>query len=253
MKTIPVLQKAISVVDALGTNGGGLTAKQLSSQLEIPPATCYRILRTLGQANWLREGDRGDFHVAFGLARAVRACSDVDRQLLLVRPLLEQLAEETGLSAKISLREGRHAVTAMRAEADRMNQMSTPVGARLHLLEAGSAGIILLANMPEEESRRILAAPPSKRVEKHRREEIEREIHEAAKCGVARAFGTVHHSIWALSAPVALAVKQTVALTIVGWPEEFSKPRQPVLQKQLGKCARAMGRLIKSESGKESK
>jgi DNA-binding IclR family transcriptional regulator len=131
-----------------------------------------------------------------------------------------------------------------------MNQISTPVGARLHLLEAGSAGVILLANMPEEESRRILAEPPSKRIEKHRREEIEREIHEAAQSGVAQAFGTVHHSIWALSAPVALAAKQTVALTIVGWPEEFSKPQQSALQKQLEKCARAMGRLIKSESGK---
>ena len=253
MKTIPVLEKAISVVDALGTNGGGLTAKQLSSQLEIPPATCYRILRTLGQANWLREGDRGEYHVAFGLARVVRACSDVDRQLLLVRPLLEQLAEETGLSAKISLREGRYAVTAMRAEAKRMNLISTPVGARLHLLEAGSAGVVLMAKMPVSESSRILSAAPAKHWERHRREEVENEIRDSAQSGVAQAFGTGHPSIWALSVPVAMAAKQTVALTIVGWPEDFPKPRRPVLQKQLEKCARAMGRLIKSESGKESK
>ena len=252
MKTIPVLQKAISVVDALGTKSGGLTAKQLSSQLEIPPATCYRILRTLGQANWLREGDRGEYHIAFGLVRVARAGSDIDRQLLLVQPLLEQLAEETGLAAKISLREGRHAVTAMRAEAKRMNLISTPVGARLHLLEAGSAGVILLANMPDEESRRILASPPPKHWDHCRREEVEREIHDAAQNGVARAFGTVHPSIWALSAPVSLAAKQTAALTIVGWPEEFSSARRTALQKQLEQCARAMGRLIKSESGKES-
>ena len=241
------------MVDALGANGGGLTARQLSLQLEIPPATCYRILRTLGQANWLREGERGAYHVAFGLVRAVRACSDVDRQLLLVRPLLEQLAEETGLSAKISLREGCQAVTAMRAEAKRMNLISTPVGARLHLLEAGSAGLVLLANMPDEESRRILGSPPPKHWERQSRKKIESEILEAAQTGVARAFGTVHPSIWALSVPVALAAGQSVALTIVGWPEEFSKPQQPVLQKQLEKCARAMGRLIKSESGKGGK
>ncbi len=252
MTTIPVLQKAISVVGALGTNGG-LTAKQLSSQLEIPPATCYRILRTLGQANWIREGDRGEYHVAFGLARIVRACSDVDRQLLLVRPLLEQLAEETGLSAKISLREGRYAVTAMRAEAKRMNLISTPVGARIHLLEAGSAGVVLMAHMPESESRRILSAAPANYWERHCREEVENQIRDSAQSGVARAFGVVHPSIWALSAPVALAAEQTVALSIVGWPEEFSEPRQPVLQKQLKKCARAMGRLVKSESGKDSK
>ena len=250
METIPVLQRAISVVDALGTNGGGLTAKQLSSQLEIPPATCYRILRTLGQANWLREGEQGGYHIAFGLVRAMRACSDVDRQLLLVRPLLEQLAEETGLSAKISLREGRHAVTAMRAEAKKMNLISTPVGERIPLLEAGSAGVILLANMPGEESRRILSAPLTKHWARNARDAVEREIHEAAQSGVARAFGTVHPSIWALSVPVVLAARQTVALTIVGWPEEFSKSRQPALKKQLGKCARAMGRLIKAESGK---
>lgn len=244
MKTIPVLRKAISVVDALSS--GGLTAKQLSMQLEIPPATCYRILRTLGEANWIREGDRGGYLVGFGLVRAARACSDVDRQLLLAQPLLEQLAEETGLSAKISLREGSHAVTASRAEAKRMNAISTPVGARLHLLEAGSAGMILLANMPDAESRRILGSPPPKHWERNGRQDVEREIGEAAKSRVACAFGTVHPSIWALSVPVALAAQQTVALTIVGWPEDFSEARQTALHKQLKKCGKAMGQLIKS-------
>ncbi len=251
MKTIPVLRKAISVVDALGAGGGGLSAKQLALQLEIPPATCYRILRTLSQANWIREGDRGEYLVGFGLVRAARACSDVDRQLLLAQPLLEQLAEETGLSAKISLREGCHAVTARRAEAKRMNAISTPVGARLHLLEAGSAGVILLANMPDTELRRIMASPPAKHWERNNRQNIEREIGEAQKSRVACAFGTVHPSIWALSVPVALAAKQTAALTIVGWPEDFSANRHTTLQKQLKKCGKAITQLIKSESGKE--
>lgn len=252
MKTIPVLQKTISLVDALGASGDGLTAKQLALQLKIPPATCYRILRTLSQANWIREGDRGEYLVGFGLVRAARACSDVDRLLLLAQPLLVQLAEETGLSAKISLREGCHAVTASRAEAKRMNAISTPVGARLHLLEAGSAGVILLANMPDAESRRILGSPPPKHWERKDRQDVEREIGEAQKSCVANAFGTVHPSIWALSVPVALAANQTAALTIVGWPEDFSPARQTTLQKRLIKYGKALSQLIKSESGKES-
>ncbi len=250
METIPVLRRAISVVDALGTNGGGLSAKQLSIQLGIPPATCYRILRTLALANWLREGDRGEYHIAFGLVRAARACSDVDRQLFLVRPLLEQLAEETGLSAKISLREGAHAVTAMRAEARRMNLISTPVGARTHLLETGSAGVILLANMPATESCRILSAP--RNWKRGAKEQVQRDIREAGQSGVARAFGTVNPSIWAVSVAMAAAPAQAMALTIVGWPDDFSKQRQPVLEKQLKTCAKAMAKLIKAEYGRGS-
>jgi DNA-binding IclR family transcriptional regulator len=250
METIPVLRRAISVVEALGTNGGGLTAKQLSTQLGIPPATCYRILRTLTLANWLREGNRGEYHVAFGLFRAARACSDIDRQLLLVRPLLEHLAEETGLSAKISLREGDHAVTAMRAEARRMTLISTPVGARTHLLETGSAGVILLADMPATESSRILSAP--RNWQRGTKEQVEQDIRGAAQNGVARAHGTVNPSIWAVSVAVAVPPAQAMALTIVGWPDDFSKQRQPLLEKQLKKCAKAMAKLLRAEYGRES-
>jgi DNA-binding IclR family transcriptional regulator len=201
MKNIPVLQKTVDILQAIAASeSGGLSAKQLSLGLGVPPATTYRILHTLLDNQWLHESRRGEFRLGFGLARVARAHARVEHVMARLRQPLRELTEATGLSSKISIREGDQVVTALRAETLRPNSISSSVGSRMHLRDSGSVGVALLAALPAAEVRRLLQPA-----------EIERDalfltgVAAAKKAGIARAFGTFNPAIHAMSVGLNLA------------------------------------------------
>jgi DNA-binding IclR family transcriptional regulator len=223
---IPVLQRSVALLTAVAAAPDGVGAKQLSLDLGIPQATCYRIIRTLVECDWLQECGAGDYRTGFGLALVARSWSDVEQRLRELRPFLHELADETGLSAKISVREGCHAVSVARMEALRANSISSPVGAKIPLTAAGSVGVMLMASASEAELRVILRGEPP---EQKRR--ITREVARAAKEGMARSYGKHHPSIHAVSIPV--DVGQPGALTLVGWPEDLPPGRRKSIEARL--------------------
>ncbi|AHF90745.1 transcriptional regulator [Opitutaceae bacterium TAV5] len=247
MNTIPVLQKALDVIHAIAANeGGGLGAKQLSMELGIAPATTYRILRTLVKNNWLRESRRGEFRLAFGLAQVTRSYARLEHVLGLLQGPLRELSHETGLSAKISIREGLQAVTALRAESRRPNSISSPVGSRMHLLEAGSVGTILLAQLPRPEVLRVLhsAREDGERLPEREEPQWLKEIAAARRSGFGSAFGTRNPAIHAMSVALPLTDSELAALTVVGWPEDFRETLgQRELLRRLKRCAGTMRKL----------
>ncbi|WP_232767018.1 IclR family transcriptional regulator [Geminisphaera colitermitum] len=246
MNTIPILQKAIDIIHEIAADeGGGLAAKHLSLSLGIAPATTYRILRTLAGNDWLRETRRGEFQLAFGLARVTRSYARVEHALSLLRRPLRELTERTGLSAKVSIREGMQVVTALRAESRRPNSISSPIGSRMHLLDSGSVGVSLMARLPKNEVMRILKSTTNAGVAE---ELVLREIAAAKKAGYSSAFGTRNPAIHAMSVALPLTGSESAALTIVGWPEDFSDARrQRECLRALKDCAAQMQMALKGD------
>jgi DNA-binding IclR family transcriptional regulator len=224
-------------------------------ELDIAPATTYRILRTLVKNNWLRESRRGEFRLAFGLAQVTRSYAHLEHVLGLLQGPLRELSHETGLSAKISIREGLQAVTALRAESRRPNSISSPVGSRMHLMDAGSVGTILLAQLPRPEVLRVLHSAKTAegegggggRLSEREGQEERRwlkEIAAARRSGFGSAFGTRNPAIHAMSVALPLADAELAALTVVGWAEDFREAqRQRELLRRLRRCADAMRKL----------
>src|SRR5215217_8095488 len=104
-QTIPSLHKSIGVIQAIADGLSPATVRGISAALSIPSATCYRIVRTYLQHNWLREDENGGYRIAYGLARLTRSYSEIERKLALLENPLRELANSAGLSAKITLRE----------------------------------------------------------------------------------------------------------------------------------------------------
>ena len=223
MKDIPVLRKALDIIHAIAANeGGGLSAKELSLGLGVAPATTYRILHTLKANDWLHEGRRGEFRLGFGLARVARAYAKVEHVMARLRQPLRELTGATGLSSKISIREGDQVVTALRAETLRANSISSPVGSRMHLRDSGSVGAALLAALPVAETRRLLraSAPTDDRA-------MLAEIAKTKRSGVACAFGTFNPAIHAMSMGLSLGEwHEGAAVTLIGWAEDFRETRR---------------------------
>ncbi|MEM1058141.1 MAG: helix-turn-helix domain-containing protein [Verrucomicrobiota bacterium] len=213
-QTIPVLERVADLLAAVAESDEGLTAKELVLQLNIPQATCYRILRTLVKCGWLREGGNGLYRPAYELVRLARRWTALENRLAQIKPKLEALAEMTGLSAKISILEAGEAVIALRSKTQRPNSIVSPVGSRIPLAEAGSSGVMLLAVLPAEERKQAL-----KKLKPSVRKKLLKAAADAQRQRLARAYGTDHPSIYAVS--IALPAEVPVALSLVGWPEDF--------------------------------
>lgn len=227
--TIPVLERSIDLLSAIAESPKGLSAKELNLQLGIPQATCYRILRTLVQKSLLQEQPNGIYLPAYGLARLAGVWSGLENRLQELKPLLEDLAYQSGLSAKISIKEGTSAVVVMRAEARKANSITSPVGSKMPLTEAGSAGIMLMASANSAELSLIQREVP---VEHWK--EIARAVASARTEKMARSYGTHHSSIYAVSIPLSLG--RPCALTLVGWPEAFTGKQKKKIETLLSRC-----------------
>jgi len=230
-QAIPILKRSIALLNAVADAPHGIGAKQLSLDLGIPQATCYRIIRTMEDCDWLQRSGEGTYRVGFGLALLARSWSDVEQRIREWRSSLSELVAETGLSAKISVREGSHAVSVARVETSRPNIISSPVGSKIPLLEAGSVGIMLMASIPREELDHMLMALP-----RERKRRILAEVSAAAREKMARSYGIHHPSIHAVSVPLDLG--QPAVLTLVGWPEDFPAKRK----KTIEACLKRLGR-----------
>lgn len=224
--TIPVLERSIDLLSAIAESPSGLSAKELTLQLGIPPATCYRILRTLTQKHLLRERPNGSYLPAYGLARLARSWSGMESRLEEIKPQLDELSRRMGLSAKISIREGTSAVVVMRTEAHRPNSITSPIGSKISLTEAGSAGITLLASLPTDKRPLLL-----KDSDRSMRANILRKAAAAEKEGCARSYGTDHPSIYAISKLIDIGIP--AATTLIGWPEDFAGQRRILIENAL--------------------
>jgi DNA-binding IclR family transcriptional regulator len=225
-KTIPVLERSIDLLSAIAESPFGLSAKELTLQLRIPQATCYRILRTLVQKHLLQERPNGSYLSAYGLARLARSWSGLENRLAEIKPQLEEMSRRTGLSAKISIREGACAVVVLRTEALSPNSITSRVGSKIPLAEAGSVGIMLLASVPPSERAFLL-----KNSGKALQDKILREAADARKEGCARSYGTHHPSIYAVSKPVDIGAP--AAATLIGWPEDFAGKKRAKIENAL--------------------
>lgn len=243
--TIPVLEKTIAIVKAIALSKSGVSAKWLSMSLNIPPATCYRILRTLGTSNWIRSNGDGQYQIAFGLASVTSDYSELEYILRQINIPLRTLSEVTGLSVKVCLREGNDAVTVMRVESSRPNAIASKVGSKMHLAEAGAVGTVLLSALPPRHANSILATAPKECWAKFSIEAFRADIAKARKDGISRTLGKYNPSIYAIAVPLKFSPDNTAALAVVGWPEDFEGSKKVTIEKRLKQYTQVIQKLIR--------
>ena len=242
-QTIPSLHKSIGVLQAIADGLSPASVKAISSTLRIPPATCYRIVRTFLEHNWLREDPQQGYRIAFGLARLARSYAGVEHALAQLEHPLRELAVSTGLSAKITLCEGRQAITALRAEPPNPHAITSPIGSGFSLV-IGSAAAVLLAGFSDKEILRVIEHAEASCWTRQTPEDVWRRVREVRGKGLCRELGQYHPSIFAVSAPLHLTGEDRVALTLVGWADEFEGSRLESIEKRLKSAARRFHSIL---------
>ena len=244
--TVPVLRKANRVFEVVARSPGGVTAKSLMAALAIAPATCYRILQSFVADGWLRQRAGGAFELSFGLVPLLRPLLRHEVLIETVREPLTQLARNTGLTAKLTIRQGDDAVTIFSAQSPRPHAITSRVGAVVSLA-IGSSGATYLGALPDAEVNRILDAAPLDAWKFQKRESVLRRVREGRRLGCYADNGSYQPYIHTLSAPLHGQGRELIgAITLLGFPQDFAGPAKAALIHNLKYTVGGCNQLIQS-------
>jgi len=234
---VPSVARALKLMEYLGRSEQGSTQQELAAVLGITPSTCYRILQTLRNQDWVRQPPGGRYVMSGGILRAAMRITDRITRFSMAQPMLDRLARTTELSCKISIRQGDEQITVVRAESPRPMSVSGRVGARFPVVE-GSVGAALLSGESDEDLRALADSCPEKIEESLHPERILERTAVVRREGYCLVDSRKRWHTLALSAPVRNregAVE--AAVTLLGFQEDFSTDRMPRLIQSLCKTA----------------
>ena len=140
---IGVLDKAMVVLDALARRGS-LDLNGLVQETGLTRPTAYRLAVALEAHRVVARDERRRFILGLRLLELGGAAASRLDLRRLARPLMEELAEETGESVQLFVPEGEFRVCIEAVESGRSLRDIVPVGARLPLT-AGSGAKVLRA------------------------------------------------------------------------------------------------------------
>lgn len=136
--------RALSVLRALRDSETDVGVTEIARTVKLPSSTVHRILRTLVVAGYVVQNRVTERYrlgrEAFFLGRAAGHTLGFDA----ATPLLEQLAEETGESVNLVVRDGDQGLVVLRVESRQPLRFTQPTGTRIPLY-CTSTGKVLLA------------------------------------------------------------------------------------------------------------
>lgn len=202
---MPSIGKIHRILELLRENGRyGLSNKEIAEALDIPPSTCYRILASLRQYDYVTQR-RTDMRYFLGFshlrfAQAVVENSDEAAVAAEYLDELHTLTKETVFYSKYSV----NCCVALEVRGAVNTRIAVGQG-ELMPLYCSAAGKAVMAFLPEKEQEKILR---SLRIETYTDATIsdlsrlEAELSEIKRSGIAFNRGEFHTGINAMAAPV---------------------------------------------------
>ncbi|MBB4688224.1 IclR family transcriptional regulator [Amycolatopsis jiangsuensis] len=237
------LERAIDVLEILDDSRHALRLSDIARRAELPIATTQRILNVLESRGRI-ERDPTGYRPGVGLIFGAHAYLTTSPLLNAARPVLQDLAAETGLTASLFKRFGRHRVVLARVDGARPLRYELPIGERLplHL----GAGKVLAAAMNVEDLDQLLDQVKDRtRADGSPvdRDELLAELKSVRDIGYAQAVGEREPGMAsvaaALSGPGALA-----AVQVAGTQEEIPAERVEQLGVEVQRAAFAITRRL---------
>lgn len=214
------VDRAVTVLEILARSGGsGVT--EVAAELGVHKSTAFRLLGALEDRDLVEQaGDRGKYHLGFGILRLAGA---VPGQLDLVRqgrPVLDALAVEFGETVNLAVIRSHYAVNVDQALGSAAVTAHNWVG-ELTPLHATSSGKVLLAYLPIAERRRLLRAAGQARFTPHTittRSGIEAQAERVVTDGYASTLQEYEDGLNAVAAPVRDHAGAVIAAISVSGP-----------------------------------
>lgn len=202
---MPSIDKVHKILELLRQNyRSGLTNKEISERLKIPPSTCYRILAALRKHDYVYQR-KPDMHYVLGFVHlrfAEAVLEGIDAAEICL-PFLEDLHRETEETTFFALLSGRNCVT-----METCGHINTRVAVgrgEVMPLHASAAGKAVLAFLPLKERQEILDSlelPEYTESTIRERRALEKNLEEIRRTRVSYNFQEFHKGINALATPI---------------------------------------------------
>jgi IclR family acetate operon transcriptional repressor len=148
------LDRAIDVLEVLEDAPRGLRLTEIARRAGLHVATTLRILNAL-EARGRVERDETHYRAGVGLLFGAHAYLTTSPLVAAARPVLQDLASETGLTSSVFVRTGYSRAVIARVEGSNPLRYELPIGERLplHL----GAGKILAAHLSDADRAELLS------------------------------------------------------------------------------------------------
>lgn len=240
------IARSLSVLRVLRDAEEDVGVTDIAHALGLNASTAHRILRALVAAGYVAQNAHSERYrlgrEAFLLGHAARRTLGLEAAM----PLLERLAEETGESVNLVIRDGDTGLVVLRVESRHPLRFTQPVGAQIPLW-CTSSGKALLAFADDYraevaqsgESRQLtpttLTSP----------EALLRDMEHTRERGYSVNRAERIPGVWGVAAPVLDADGRPVAALAVQGPEiRITEDRIPSLGALVIETARAVGAAI---------
>jgi IclR family transcriptional regulator, pca regulon regulatory protein len=201
---IEALARGLDVIRVFGDHpGAAISLAQVAGDSGLARPTARRILLTLENLGYVR-ADGGRFTLTprvLDLGLSYIASSDI---WTITRPHLADLVRATGESCSIAQLDGSDIVYVSRVAVAKLVTLSVTIGTRFPALQT-SLGKVLLAALPDDELREVLAIPSRSSVRPTwtpNRSEIMIEIEKTRRQGWAATDQQLAPAIRSVAAPI---------------------------------------------------
>jgi len=220
-ETVQSVVRALTLLDALGDNGGEVGIAELSKRVRFHVSTSHRLLATLISQGYARQNpETGRYALgarAFQLAESYLSQIDLRRAL---RPFLERLCHETGETANLVILDGREAVYLDKVESPQSLRIFSRIGRRAPLY-CTAVGKVLLASRPREDAEALLGDDPLEPLTRSTatlRAQLRRELEKVREQEFALDVEECEDGACCIAAPVRSSRGETVAAMGVSGP-----------------------------------
>lgn len=156
------VRRALSLVNAIADAGGQAALTDLSARTGLPVSTCHHLLKTLIECGYAAQVPGKKLYVlGTRFIQLSHACvnSDLPRR---AQPFLEAISEATGETVHLAALQGNAIVTVALREARHAIRVDAGGVGKVEAPHATSVGKAILAWLPENEIRRVLASGMSR-------------------------------------------------------------------------------------------
>lgn len=145
--------RLIRIVEALATRRGPLSGTEIASRLDIPPTTASRILATLVRMRWADRDAAGGYRLASGFVAISGLVVGRSTLIHLSKPVLEQVAELSGLQSHLGVLAGARVTFLARASRLTGDERPFHLGASqpIHCTAAGKLLFAFLRRAERDE------------------------------------------------------------------------------------------------------
>ncbi|WDF34936.1 IclR family transcriptional regulator [Arthrobacter agilis] len=150
------LSRALDVFEQLQRSDRPQRLSDIARANGMNLPTTLRILRALQDYGLVSQTDKY-YRIGPAVLPAARSFLETDPLVVAARPVLQQLAQQTTLTASLYTRLGYDRVLVARVDGEDPLRYDLPLGKRLPLT-VGAAGKILIAGLPHEHLQRVVDA-----------------------------------------------------------------------------------------------